>query len=80
MGTGFHLSAPLPGTLAEFVHTVAQIAERDFYAGRRTRRSGKSLCKELCIGWRHGHARLASTVYNATRWSLELHVKEGGEG
>ena len=55
-----------------FCSKVIALAVHDDAKGRKSSRTGKQLCNAFCIRWRNGHHKLATAVYNQTRWTLGL--------
>lgn len=62
--------------LRQFISDVFDQAVSDHRAGIKTRRTGKWLTEEWAGAHRIGHYNLASTIYNQTRWSLELSERD----
>lgn len=62
--------------LRQFISDVFDQAVSDHRAGTKTRRTGKWLTDEWANEYRRGHWKLASMVYNSTRWSLELSERD----
>lgn len=73
------LCDPKPMQLALFVSRVAEKAETDHRQGVKRRPTGRELCGDFSEGWRGFHPRLATTVYNKTRRSLEAAERERRE-
>lgn len=62
---------------AEFVSWCAHKAYSDHETKTPAPRPlGDSLCNERLEGWRKMHKRLASTIYNQVRESLEAQARE----
>lgn len=69
-----------PSDFADFARAIVGRAARDHREGRAAPNPlGKSLCMEFCDGWRRMHHRLASTIYNQTRTSMEVADSERDE-
>jgi hypothetical protein len=67
------LSRPEPGDMVLFCQRIATKAETDHRLGVKRRPTGVDLCYEFAPnGFRHGHKKLATGVYNGVRWSLEI--------
>lgn len=62
-----------PHELNQFINRIFDSAVTDHRenAGPLT---GEQICQQNACGlmWRNGHKRLASTIYNKTRWTLLL--------
>lgn len=71
------------GSGPDFADFVAWVAERAAYDHQENIRApkplGEALVRERLSGWRHMHKRLASTVYNQVRFSLETADRERRE-
>lgn len=73
------LCEPFAKTMSRFVAKIAERAESDHFDGVKKRPSGYELCEEYAEGWRKMHNRLASTIYNQVRASLETAERERAE-
>lgn len=59
-----------PESISNFARAVIGLAAEDHRTGHR-RRSGKELVDICASDCRIGHHRMATGIYNQTRWSLE---------
>jgi len=66
------LAHPHGEDIKRFVVLVTTLALQDHHQGIRKRRTGIELCKLFCREWRNGHERMATGIYNQTRWTLEV--------
>ena len=62
--------------IGRFLNAIVSLACWDHAIGRRKGRSGDELVNMYCTDWRKMHCRLATTVYNQTRRTLEVTAKE----
>lgn len=78
MTTPLDLCEPRALTMQKFCWQVADLAVNDHLNNVR-RRTGRQICETLTDGYRLNHVRLASTIYNKTRWSFEAAEREQEE-
>lgn len=64
---------------AEVTQSLIRLAKRDHDAGTPAKRSGKELCEMFFSGWRNGHAKMMTGLYNKMRWSFEIAEKANKE-
>lgn len=55
----------------QFVNNITDLAISDWIDGRKSKRSGDELCDMFTSQCRRGHKRMASSIYNKVRWSLD---------
>lgn len=67
----YNLSTPSPGEIGAFCRDIADLAEQHHRCGIRKRPTGRQLTSAFAQDYRAGHIKLASAIYNKTRWSLE---------
>ena len=63
-------------SLHKIVNLVTYLAIDDFLDCRDKRRSGAELCEMFTTSCRKGHERMASSIYNNVRWSLDVNWRK----
>lgn len=63
-----------PRDIRKFVNDILELAIADHIQsriGKHYRRSGKELCDMFTSSCAVGHKRMASSIYNKVRWTLD---------
>lgn len=76
MSRRINVARGTPREIKLFVGVIVSAAVSDHLQGKKSKPTGYMLCEEHAVAWRGFHERLATTIYNTTRHSLELAAKE----